>query len=274
MSVASEFSLEGQVAVVTGAAGLIGRHHCEALRDAGAIVVLVDMNQTALDAAAADLAKGGGRAPLAVKADITSEADLNALRDTLRSTYSRIDVLVNNGAINDKVETRTMGVEATKFENFPLEEWRRVIDVNTTGVFLPSRILGADMAAAGRGSIINVSSTYGLVGPDQSLYVKPDGTRTMYKSPAYPTSKGAVLAFTRFLAAYWGPAGVRVNTLVPGGVEAGQEEWFLQNYGKRTPLGRMAQPDDYRGALLFLASDASRYVTGSTVVVDGGFTAW
>ena len=274
MSVAAEFSLEGQVAVVTGAAGLIGRHHGEALRDAGAVVVLVDLNAEALDAAAAALALGGGRAPLAFCADITSEADLTRLRDTIRSTYGRLDVLVNNGAINDKVETRTMGVDATKFENFPLEEWRRVIDVNTTGVFLPSRILGADMAAARRGSIINVSSTYGLVGPDQSLYVKPDGTRTMYKSPAYPTSKGAVLAFTRFLAAYWGEAGVRVNTLVPGGVEAGQEEWFLRNYNKRTPLGRMAQPNDYRGALLFLASDASRYVTGSTVVVDGGFTAW
>ena len=274
MSPTTEFSLDGKVAVVTGAAGLIGRHHCEALRDAGATVVLVDLNQGALDGAVASLAAGGGPAPMGFTADITSEQDLTALRDAIRATYGRLDVLVNNGAINDKVETRTMGVDATKFENFPLEEWRRVIDVNTTGVFLPSRILGADMAAAGRGSIINVASTYGLVGPDQSLYVRPDGTRTMFKSPAYPTSKGAVLAFTRFLAAYWGEAGVRVNTLVPGGVEAGQEPWFLANYGKRTPLGRMAQPDDYRGALVFLASDASRYVTGSAVVVDGGFTAW
>ena len=274
MSTTTEFSLDGKVAVVTGAAGLIGRHHCEALRDAGATVVLVDLNRGALDGAVASLAAGGGPAPMGFTADITSEQDLTALRDAIRATYGRLDVLVNNGAINDKVETRTMGVDATKFENFPLEEWRRVIDVNTTGVFLPSRILGADMAAAGRGSIINVASTYGLVGPDQSLYVRPDGTRTMFKSPAYPTSKGAVLAFTRFLAAYWGEAGVRVNTLVPGGVEAGQEPWFLANYGKRTPLGRMAQPDDYRGALVFLASDASRYVTGSAVVVDGGFTAW
>ena len=274
MTIPDEFSLAGKVAVVTGAAGLIGRHHCAALRDAGATVVLVDLNGPALDDAAHALASGGGAAPLAFRADITSEADLTALRDTIRAKYSRLDVLVNNGAINDKVETRTVGVDATRFENFPLAEWRRVIDVNTTGVFLPSRILGADMAVAGRGSIINVASTYGMVGPDQSLYVKPDGTRTMFKSPAYPTSKGAVLAFTRFLAAYWGEAGVRVNTLVPGGVEAGQEPWFLANYGKRTPLGRMAQPDDYRGALVFLASDASRYVTGSAVVVDGGFTAW
>lgn len=269
-----EFSLAGQVAVVTGAAGLIGRHHCEALRDAGATVVLVDLNRPAVEAAAAALAAGGGPEPMAFAADITSEADLTALRDAIAARWGRLDVLVNNGAINDKVESRTMGVDATRFENFPLDEWRRVIDVNTTGIFLPSRILGAGMAEAGRGSIINVASTYGLVGPDQALYVKPDGTRTMYKSPAYPTSKGAVVAFTRYLAAYWGPKGVRVNTLVPGGVEAGQEPWFLENYGRRTPLGRMAQPDDYRGALVFLASDASRYVTGSMVVVDGGFTAW
>ena len=274
MSLAAEFSLEGRVAVVTGAGGLIGRHHCAALREAGASVVLVDINDAVLDAALAGLAETDGPTSTAFCADIASESDMTALRDMIRAQFGRLDVLVNNGAINDKVETRTMGVDATRFENFPLEEWRRVIDVNTTGVFLPSRILGSDMASAGRGSIINISSTYGLVGPDQSLYVKPDGTRTMYKSPAYPASKGAVLAFTHYLAAYWGEAGVRVNTLVPGGVEAGQEPWFVANYGKRTPLGRMAQPDDYRGALVYLASDASRYVTGSTLVVDGGFTTW
>lgn len=274
MSLPADFSLEGRVAVVTGAAGLIGRHHCSALREAGAVVILVDLNEAALGAALAGLTERDGPQAIAFRADLTSESDLTALRDMIRAHCGRLDVLVNNGAINDKVETRTTGVEATRFENFPLEEWRRVIDVNTTGVFLPSRILGSDMARAGRGSIINVASTYGIVGPDQSLYVKPDGTRTMFKSPAYPSSKGAVIAFTRYLAAYWGHAGVRVNTLVPGGVEAGQEPWFLAEYGRRTPLGRMAQPDDYRGAVVYLASDASRYVTGSTLVVDGGFTTW
>lgn len=273
MTTPAEFSLAGRVAVVTGAAGLIGRHHGAVLREAGAHVACVDLTLPAAEAAAAAVPAGAGDC-VGFAADVTDRASLERLRDALLARWGRIDVLVNNAAINDKVERRDLGVDASAFEHFPLEEWRRVIDVNTTGVFLPSQVLGTVMAEAGRGSIINVASTYGLVGPDQSLYLRPDGSRLMFKGPAYPTSKGAVLAFTRFLAAYWGARGVRVNTLVPGGVEGGQEAWFLDSYARRTPLGRMAAPDDYRGAVLFLASDASRYTTGAAIVVDGGFTAW
>jgi NAD(P)-dependent dehydrogenase (short-subunit alcohol dehydrogenase family) len=266
----AERPLQGKVAVVTGALGLLGREHCRALADAGARVVLTDID----GAACARVAPEYGTGALGIGVDITSEASVKALRDAILAAAGRIDVLVNNAAINDKFEDPAKAAEQSRFEAYPVALFRQSLEVNVTGTFLCAQVLGSEMARAGQGSIINVSSTYGLVAPDQSLYRKPDGTQAFWKTAAYPTTKGAVLAFTRFLAAYWGAAGVRVNALCPGGVEAGQDGWFIEAYARRTPLGRMARPDDYRGAVVFLASDASRYMTGTALVVDGGFTAW
>jgi NAD(P)-dependent dehydrogenase (short-subunit alcohol dehydrogenase family) len=265
----SDFDLTGRVAVVTGALGLLGREHCLALSRAGATVVAADLDGDATAAFAGSLAGATGMA-----LDVTNRGSLEAARDALLEAHGRIDVLVNNAAVNDMFEDQALAAEQSMFEHYPLEQWERSLRVNVTGVFLASQVLGTPMAEAGSGSIINVASTYGLVGPDQRIYLAPDGTQAMHKSPAYPATKGAVVNFTRFLAAYWGPRGVRVNTLSPGGVENGQDEWFVENYAARTQLGRMALPDDYHGAIVFLASDASKYMTGANLVVDGGWTAW
>lgn len=265
------FTLKGKTAIVTGALGLIGKKHCEALSAAGATVVVADINAEKAVEFAASLQDGRS---FGLGIDVTNKERLEQVREIILSKTGSIDILVNNAAINDMVENPDAAAELSKFENYPLDLFRKVLDVNVTGMFLCSQVFGAEMAKQKSGSIINIASTYGMVGTDQSIYIKPDGTQPFFKSPAYPTTKGAVLNFTRFLAAYWGTLGVRVNTLSPGGVENGQDAYFIQNYSKKTPLGRMAQPNDYQGALVFLASDASQYMTGANVVVDGGWTAW
>lgn len=269
------FSLAGKVAIVTGAAGLLGREHCLALAGAGATVVATDVDAAGCERTAADV-RDRATAPVhGLAADLTQPEAVLALRDRVLSAAGSIDVLVNNAAINDKFDDESSAAALSRFETYPLERFRRSLDVNVTGVFLASQILGAPMAERGSGSIINIASTYGMVGPDQRIYRRPDGTQSFWKSASYPASKGAILAFTRFLAAYWADRGVRVNSLSPGGVaQASQEPYFVAQYSARVPLGRMAQPHELRGAIVYLASEASSYVTGTNLVVDGGWTAW
>lgn len=270
MSVSESFSLSGKTAIVTGALGLLGKQHCRALAEAGANVVALDLDETFCEEFAASLPN----LSIGAGADVTEPESLEAAKKKALSRFGAIDILVNNAAMNDMVENPKSGADESKFESYPLELFRRVFDVNVTGVFLCSQIFGNEMLKRGKGSIINIASTYGITAPDQSLYKKPDGTQSFYKSPAYSTTKGAVAMFTRFLAAYWGKNGIRVNALSPGGVENRQDEYFVEEYSRRTPLGRMAKPTDYAGALVFLASDASSYMTGANLVVDGGWTIW
>jgi NAD(P)-dependent dehydrogenase (short-subunit alcohol dehydrogenase family) len=266
------FSLEGKVAVVTGALGLLGQEHCRALLAAGAAVMATDLDSGRLDVLEDALARDAVDRVAGHVADITREGDVDALVRATIARFGRVDVLVNNAAIDDKVSALASPDES-RFEHYSLERFQQSLAVNVTGTFLCSQRFGRLMGEQRSGSIINVASTYGLVAPQQDLYRRPDGSQPFWKGPAYPTSKAAVLGFTRYLAAYLGPRQVRVNALCPGGVYAGQEPHFCENYASRTPLGRMAERHDYRGAVVFLASDASAYMTGGTLVVDGGWTA-
>jgi NAD(P)-dependent dehydrogenase (short-subunit alcohol dehydrogenase family) len=264
------FSLQNKVAVVTGAIGLLGKNHCKALAEAGANVVVSDLDETLC----IGFAKTLPQKSIGLQTDITQKESVIDLKEKVLDEWGRIDILVNNAAINDMFEHPQTAAEQLKFENYPLEMWQKSLDVNLTGTFLCSQIIGTEMAKSTSGSIINIASTYGIVAPDQSLYVNTEGEQSFFKSAAYPVTKGAVISFSKYLAAYWGNKGVRVNTLSPGGVENNQDEYFIENYSKRTPLKRMAQPTDYKGALIFLASDASNYMSGANLIVDGGWTAW
>jgi len=260
------FSLEGKVAVVTGGLGLLGREHCHALSEAGAKVIVADLDEH-ICREFADTLPSVSRG---ISLDVTDADSIKKLLQRVTEEFGRVDILVNNAGINDMFENPALAPEQSKFENYPLHMWKKMMDVNVTGVFLCSQVIGGQMAGLGSGSIINIASIYGVVAPDQSIYCKPSGEQQFYKSPAYPAGKGAVLSLTRFLASYWGRSGVRVNALSPGGVENSQAGHFIENYSRKTPLCRMARSSDYRGAIVFLASEASGYMTGANMIIDGG----
>jgi NAD(P)-dependent dehydrogenase (short-subunit alcohol dehydrogenase family) len=262
------FSLKGKTAIVTGACGLLGKQHCFALAEAGAKVIVADVDESTSKKFALELGDGH----MGIGLDVSTDLSVMEAKEAVLERYGKIDVLVNNAAINDMFENPTAALELSKFENYPISLWKKSIDVNVTGVFLCSQIFGSVMAEAQSGSIINIASTYAVTAPDQKLYQNEKLEQTFYKSAAYPTTKGAVLSFTKFLAAYWGNKNIRVNALSPGGVQNGQEDFFIKNYSNRTVLGRMGDKTDYKGAIVFLASEASSYMTGANLVVDGGWT--
>lgn len=264
------FPLQEKIAIVTGAAGLLGKQHCFALAEAGATVIACDLDGNGC----IKIAEKIGNNSVGKTLDISAAASIKKLRKEILKDFGSIDILVNNAAINDHFDSAASAFELSRFENYPLALWQKSLDVNITGTFLCCQILGSEMASNNHGSIINIASTYGIVAPDQSLYKDKNGNQVFYKTIAYPVSKAAVISLTKYLAAYWGKEGVRVNSLSPGGVENRQDPSFIENYSKRTPLGRMAKPSDYKGALVFLASDASSYMTGANLVIDGGFTIW
>ena len=271
-NVIKHFSLEGRVALVTGGAGLLGEEFCRTLALAGASVAVADLSSEGAQRVTESIRAAGGRAyPYPV--DITDPAAVRAAVDDIRTRWGRLDVLVNSAALDPKVSADGEVRSAGAFEDFPLETWQQALDVNLTGMFIVTRAVAQIMRSQNKGSIINICSTYGLGGPDQRIYQKP-GQPPQYKPVYYTVTKAAVLGFTRYLATYYAGTEIRVNALTPGGVYNHQDEAFVQAYSARTVLGRMARKDEMNGALLFLASDASSYMTGANLVVDGGWTAW
>jgi NAD(P)-dependent dehydrogenase (short-subunit alcohol dehydrogenase family) len=275
MTIQDKFDLSGRVAVVTGGAGLLGAEFCRTLAEAGAAVVVVDLNASASQAVADALTKNGYEA-LAVPTDITNPVSVNALVEKILSAFERLDVLVNSAALDPKFDADAMkkGITPGAFEDYPLDQWNAALGVNLTGMFLVTQACVGPMIEQGKkGSIINICSTYGLNGPDQRIYIKGD-ERVAFKPVYYTVTKAGVMGFTKYLAAYYAETEIRVNALTPGGVFNNHEDYFVKNYSAKTILGRMAKKDEMNGALLFLASDASSYMTGNNVVVDGGWTAW
>jgi 2-deoxy-D-gluconate 3-dehydrogenase len=255
--------------------GLLGAEFCRTLAEAGAAVVVVDLNASASQAVADSLAKGGYKA-LAVPTDITNPGAVNSLVEKTLSEFGRLDILVNSAALDPKFDPDAVskGITPGAFEDYPLDLWNSALNVNLTGMFLMTQACVKPMIAQGKkGTIINICSTYGLNGPDQRIYIK-EGKRVAFKPVYYTVTKAGVMGFTKYLAAYYAGTEIRVNALTPGGVYNNHEEYFVQNYSAKTIIGRMAQKDEMNGALLFLASDASSYMTGNNVVVDGGWTAW
>lgn len=266
------FDLSGRVAVVTGALGILGRKFCEGLAEFGAHVAVLDLDPDQCERFAQQLAQKYGRASIGIGCDVSKPSQVRNMFDTVESRLGPVRIVLNNAAS----KTDDLRAFYAPIEKYSLTQWRRVTAVNIDGMFVVAREAGRRMIASNaKGSIVQTSSLYGWVAPDPSLYEGALYGGQAINTPAvYSTSKAAVHGLTRHLAAQWAAHGIRVNTLVPGGVEHEQNEVFKKNYAARTPLGRMGKAEEMVGAVLFLASDASAYMTGQSIIVDGGFSAW
>lgn len=268
MDAQAKFRLDGKVALVTGGAGILGRRFCAGLVQAGASVAVVDVDE----AAARDAAHTLGAAAAGFGCDVSTPASVAACVANVVARFGAIDVLHNNAA----TKTKDLRACFAPFEEYSLETWREMMAVNIDGMFLMAQAAGRQMLVQGRGgAVVQTSSIYGLVGPDPRIYEGSDYLGGPINTPApYAASKAAVIGLTRWLATHWAKQGIRVNCLVPGGVESGQNATFSSLYSARVPMGRMADGDEMVPALLYLASDASSYVTGQVLAVDGGWTCW
>lgn len=277
MGVLENFKMDKKVVAITGGAGLLGRKHAEAVIEAGGIAVLLDISDAALKEAMGDLkVRYGESACEGYIVDITDKNSIESMKDSILKKYGHIDVLINNAANNPKVEGNTANMGAIQFENFPINMWMNDIAVGLTGAFLCAQVLGKVMASQGKGVILNISSDLGIIAPDQRIYRKEgaEENEQTVKPVTYSVIKHGLLGLTKYLATYYAEKGVRCNAVCPAGVLNGQDESFVKKLTNLVPMGRMAYPDEYKSTILYLISDASSYMTGSVVVVDGGRTCW
>lgn len=277
-SVKDRFDLTGRVALITGGAGFLGTRHAEAIAEMGGVPVLLDLSGERAAECASAVSETYGVSTMGLSVDVTEQEGIRAALQQVLNRFDRVDILINNAANNPKVEgAADCGLHHwSRFEMFPLETWTQDLSVGLTGAFLCSQVVGSEMARRGKGVIINIASDLAVVAPDQRIYKEPGVPEDsqMVKPVSYSVVKTGLLGLTRYLATYWADKGVRVNAISPGGVYNGQDEAFVGRLTQLIPLERMAQPDEYKAAVVFLASDASSYMTGANLVVDGGRSCW
>ncbi|MCM1266524.1 MAG: SDR family oxidoreductase [Bacteroidales bacterium] len=277
MTVIDKFKISGKIVIITGGAGLLGQKHAEAVMEGEGIPILLDISEEALERAKDSLQKKYQGMEIGVyKADITDHDMLMEISDKIVKKYGHIDVLINNAANNPKVEDKGDNFGNIRFDNFPLEVWNADIMVGLTGAFLCAQVFGTVMAEQCSGVILNISSDLGIIAPDQRIYRKEgvDEKDQTIKPVTYSVIKHGLLGLTKYLATYWANQNIRVNAVCPGGIFNGQDEEFLGKLTNLIPMGRMADKDEYKATVLYLISEASSYMTGATVIVDGGRTCW
>ena len=276
-SVRNTFDLTGRVGIITGGGGLLGEKHAETVAELGGIPVLVDLNEKNVKYVSDRIKEKYGVDTLGLVTDITSPSEVETLKEQVIGEYQRVDILINNAANNpNQSDLQASSQKSMRLENLSIEKWMSDLSVGLTGAFLCSKYFGVEMARAECGVILNIGSDLGLIGPDQRLYRLEgvDHGEQPVKPITYSVVKTGLIGLTRYLATYWADAGIRANLIAPGGVQTDQDSIFVERLSNLIPLGRMAKPDEYKAAVAFLISDASSYMTGAVLSVDGGRTCW